>query len=65
MCERFNKTLKQKLFDTAKRKKRYTDLASLQADLGSWLRYYNYECPHSGKYCYRKTPRQTFEDSKQ
>jgi len=63
-CERFKKTMKQEFFDTAMRKKLYTDLASLQEDLDSWLRYYNYARPHSGKYCYGKTPRQNFEDSK-
>ncbi len=57
--------MKQEFFNTPKRKKLYTDLENLQGGLDSWLRYYNYECPHSGKYCYRKTPRQTFEDSKQ
>ena len=25
---------------------------------------YNYERPHSGKYCYGKNPMQTFEDGK-
>ena len=29
-----------------------------------WLKYYNEDRPHSGKYCYGKTPRQTFLDSK-
>ncbi|MEF2233196.1 MAG: IS481 family transposase [Candidatus Cardinium sp.] len=63
-CERFNKTMKQEFFDTAMRKKIYTDLHDLQQDLDSWLDYYNQERPHSGKYCYGKTPRQTWEDSK-
>ena len=64
MCERFNKTMKQEFFDTAMRKKIYTSLENLQEDLDEWLGYYNEERPHSGKYCYGKTPRQTFEDSK-
>ncbi|MDR1034841.1 MAG: hypothetical protein LBL32_02815, partial [Holosporales bacterium] len=29
-----------------------------------WLRYYNRERPHSGKYCYGKAPYQTFLNSK-
>lgn len=45
MCERFNKTMKQEFFDTAMRKKIYTDL-----DI--WLEHYNNERVHSGKYCY-------------
>jgi hypothetical protein len=65
MCERVNKSMKQTCFDTAMRRKLYTNLASLQEDLASWLRDYHYEWPHSGKYCYGKPPRQTFEDSKQ
>ncbi len=64
MCERFNKTMKQEFFDTAMRKKIYTSLEDLQLDLDIWLEYYNHERPHSGKYCYGKTPMQTFQDSK-
>ena len=63
-CERFNKTMKQEFFDTAMRKKIYTNLDDLQEDLDRWLYYYNHERPHSGKYCYGKTPIQTWEDSK-
>jgi hypothetical protein len=29
------------------------------------MKYYNEERPHSGRYCYGKTPMQTFTDSKQ
>ena len=36
----------------------------MQLDLDIWLEHYNNECPHSGKYCYGKTPIQTFKDSK-
>ena len=64
MCERFNRTMKEEFFDTAMRKRLYTDLSSLQEDLDAWLGYYNHERPHSGRYCYGKTPMQTFEDSK-
>lgn len=64
MCERFNKTMKQEFFDTAMRKKIYTDLDDLQLDLDIWLEHYNNERPHAGKYCYGKTPMQTFKDSK-
>ena len=64
MCERFNKTMKQEFFETAMRKKIYTSIEVLQQDLDTWLNYYNYERPHSGKFCYGKTPMQTFIDSK-
>ena len=33
-------------------------------DVDEWLRKYNEERPHSGRYCYGKTPWQTFLDSK-
>ena len=64
MCERFNKPMKQEFFARAMRKKIYTSLAELQRDLDEWLCYYNAERPHSGKYCYGKTPLQTFMASK-
>jgi transposase InsO family protein len=64
MCERFNRTMKEEFFDTAMRRKLYTRLEDLQADLDIWLAYYNTERAHSGKYCYGKTPLQTFMDSK-
>ncbi|ACE06297.1 hypothetical protein Aasi_0956 [Candidatus Amoebophilus asiaticus 5a2] len=64
MCERFHKTMKTEFYDTAMRKKIYTSLEELQRDLDEWLYYYNNERSHSGKYCYGKTPMQTFKDSK-
>ena len=64
MCERFNKTMKEEFFDTAMRKKLYRSLEELQADLDTWLVYYNEERVHSGRYCYGKTPLKTFIDSK-
>jgi hypothetical protein len=45
------------------RKKLYTSLEELQLDLDNWLREYNQEREHSGKYCFGKTPMQTFLDS--
>ena len=64
MCVRFDKTMKQEFFETAMRKKIYSSIESLQQDLDAWLHHYNYERPHSGRYCYGKTPMQTFIDSK-
>ena len=64
ICERFHKTMKQEFYDTAFRKKIYSSLEELQSDVDVWLKYYNEERPHSGKYCYGKTPIQTFIDSK-
>jgi hypothetical protein len=45
------------------RKKLYTSLEELQLDLDNWMRGYNEEREHSGKYCFGKTPMQTFLDS--
>ena len=56
--------MKNEFFDIAMRKKIYNSIELLQQDLDEWLLHYNYERPHSGKYCYGKTPMQTFEDSK-
>ncbi len=36
----------------------------LQADLDSWMTSYNEQRPHQGRWCYGKTPMQTFFDSK-
>jgi hypothetical protein len=35
----------------------------LQQDLDIWLREYNEQREHSGRYCFGKTPMQTFLDS--
>jgi hypothetical protein len=43
---------------------RITTLDELQADLDTWLSWYNTERTHSGRYCYGKTPWQTFLDTK-
>lgn len=63
ICERFHRTLKQEFYDIAFRKKLYTTLDELQVDLDEYLRKYNNQRPHSGKYCYGKTPMQTFRES--
>lgn len=63
ICERFHRTMQEEFYATAFRKKIYRTLTELQADLDAWLHSYNYERPHSGKYCYGKTPIQTFMDS--
>jgi transposase InsO family protein len=64
ICERFHKTMKQEFYDTAFRKKIYHNIEELQQDVDAWLEQYNNHRSHSGKYCYGKTPMQTFLDSK-
>jgi Integrase core domain len=63
ICERFHRTTQEEFYATAFRKKLYSSLQELQADLDDWLAEYNQTRPHSGKYCYGKTPMQTFLDS--
>ena len=43
--------------------KLYHSLDELQADLDQWLRQYNEVRTHQGRWCYGKTPMQTFLDS--
>jgi len=62
ICERFHKTLLDEFYRVAFRRKVYHTMDELQADLDDWLREYNEERVHSGKYCYGKTPMRTFLD---
>ena len=39
-------------------------MQELQEDVNKWLEESNSECPHTGKYCYGKTPLQTFVEAK-
>lgn len=64
ICERFHRTIQDEFYAIAFRKKMYDSLEALQIDLDSWITYYNNERPHSGRFCYGKTPMQTFMDSK-
>jgi len=41
----------------------YNSLDELQKDLDEWLEEYNRERTHQGKYCFGKTPYQTFVNS--
>lgn len=45
------------------RKKIYRSLDELQADLDAWLDEYNHRRPHQGRWCFGKTPMQTFLDA--
>jgi hypothetical protein len=63
ICERFNKTCKDEFYSVAVRKKVYRNISDIQLDLDEWIRQYNHERTHSGKYCYGKTPMRTFMDS--
>lgn len=63
ICERLHRTMQEEFYAIAFRKKLYQELETLQADLDQWLEHYNNERPHSGRYCFGKTPMQTFNES--
>jgi hypothetical protein len=41
----------------------YRSIEEIQEDVDAWVAEYNNERTHSGKYCYGKTPMQTFMES--
>ena len=63
ICERLHRTMQDEFYAVAFRKKLYENLEQLQKDLDEWVSFYNNERPHSGRYCYGKTPMQTFNES--
>ena len=63
IVERFQRTMLNEFNQVAFRKNVYRTLEELQEDVDTWIRQYNEERPHSGKYCFGKTPMQTFLDS--
>jgi transposase InsO family protein len=63
ICERFHKTVLNEFYRVAFRKKVYRSIEELQADLDAWLSEYNESRPHQGRWCFGKTPMQTFLDA--
>jgi transposase InsO family protein len=63
ICERFNKTILDEFYRVAFRKKIYRSIAELQTDLDEWMGGYNEVRTHQGRWCYGKTPMQTFLDT--
>ena len=63
ICKRFHRTLLDEFYRVAFRKRLYGSIAQLQADLDDWVRAYNTERPHQGRWCFGKTPMQTFVDT--
>jgi transposase InsO family protein len=63
ICERFHRTILNEFYRVAFRKKLYASIEELQTDLDAWLAEYNLERTHQGRWCYGKTPMQTFLDS--
>ena len=63
ICERFHTTMLNEFYRVAFRKRIYRTLEELQSDLDGWIEEYNQQRPHQGRWCYGKTPMQTFTDS--
>ena len=63
IVERFHKTVLNEFYRVAFRKRIYGSLAELQADLDAWMLSYNEERAHQGRWCFGKTPMQTFLDA--
>jgi hypothetical protein len=63
ICERFHRTVQQEFYAVAFRKKIYSGLENLQTDLDAWINHYNNNRPHTGKYCFGRTPMQTFAET--
>jgi transposase InsO family protein len=64
ICERFHKTLLDEFYRVAFRKRIYDSIEALQADLDAWMEGYNEVRTHQGRWCFGKTPMQTFLDSR-
>jgi transposase InsO family protein len=64
ICERFHRTMQDEFYSIAFRKKLYTCLEELQADVDAWIVQYNESRPHTGKYCFGKTPMETFRSAR-
>jgi Integrase core domain/Winged helix-turn helix len=63
ICEGFHKTVLNEFYRVAFRKKVYRSIDELQTDLDLWIREYNERRPHQGRWCFGKTPMQTFLDA--
>jgi transposase InsO family protein len=63
IVERFHKTVLDEFYRVAFRKKIYGSIEELQDDLDAWIVEYNQARPHQGRWCFGKTPMQTFLDA--
>jgi transposase InsO family protein len=63
IVERFHRTVLNEFYRIAFRRKIYRSIEELQADLDAWIAGYNEQRPHQGRWCFGKTPMQTFLDA--
>jgi transposase InsO family protein len=62
IVERFHRTVLNEFYRVAFRRRIYSSIEQLQTDLDLWIKEYNEVRPHQGRWCYGKTPLQTFLD---
>jgi hypothetical protein len=60
ICERFDRTVLDEFYRVVFRKKIYRTIDELRTDLDAWIAEYNEQRPHQGRWCFGKTPMQTF-----
>lgn len=58
--ERLNQTIQEEFYKIAFRKKFYSSIEEIQADLDNYMNWYNTERTNQGRYCQGRTPVQTF-----
>ncbi len=64
IVERFHKTVLEEFYRVVFRKTIYRSVDELQTDLDDWIKGYNEQREHQGRWCFGKTPMQTFLDAK-
>ena len=64
ICERFHKTMLDEFYRVAFRRRVYDTIEQLQDDLDAWLFEYNEVRTHQGRYCFGRTPMQTFTEAR-
>jgi hypothetical protein len=64
ICESFHRTMLEEFSRVTFRKKLYGSLEELQRHADAWIDFYNTQRPHIGRFCYGKTPMQTFIESR-
>ena len=63
ICERFQKAVVCESYQVVRRRTLDPGVDALQRDRDQWMQQYNEARPHQGRWCYGKTPMQTFLDS--
>lgn len=61
-AERLNQIIQNEFYAVAFRKKIYTSVAEMQADLDAFMKHYNEERTNQGKHCRGRTPMETLTD---